>query len=108
MRRKRPKPTVPKKTSTTSRAVRDVAAPVARAGSGLLPELRQLIQPARHTMAVAVNSVLTTLFLQIGTHVRREILREKRAAYSEEIVRALRAQLRVEFGRASLPGICSI
>jgi predicted nuclease of restriction endonuclease-like (RecB) superfamily len=66
---------------------------------GLLPELRQLIQAARHTVAVAVNSTLTTLYWQIGSRIRKEILRGKRAAYGEEIVHALSAQLSAEFGR---------
>lgn len=98
MSAKRSKPSVPKRKARASRAVKAAATP-GLDGAGLLPELRQLIQTARHTVAVAVNSALTTLYWQIGVRIRREILREKRAAYGEEIVHALSAQLSVEFGR---------
>ena len=98
MSRKRPKPSLSKRNITTSRAVKLPAAS-GLAGTGLLSELRQLIQAARHTAAVAVNSALTTLYWQIGARIRREILREQRAAYGEEIVHALSAQLSEEFGR---------
>lgn len=98
MSAKRSKPSVTKRKARASRAVK-VAAMPELTGAGLLPELRQLIQTARHTVAVAVNSALTTLYWQIGVRIRREILREKRAAYGEEIVHALSAQLSEEFGR---------
>jgi predicted nuclease of restriction endonuclease-like (RecB) superfamily len=98
MSQKRSKLSALKKKALTSRAVK-VAAPAGLAGAGLLPELCQLIQAARHTAAAAVNSALTALYWQIGTRIRREILREKRATYGEEIVHALSAQLSAEFGR---------
>jgi len=98
MRSKRSKPPASKKRARASRAVKVSAMP-GLTGARLLPELRQLIQTARHTAAVAVNSTLTTLYWQIGARIRREILREKRAAYGEEIVHALSAQLSAEFGR---------
>ena len=98
MSQKRPKPPSSKKRVRASRAVKVSAMP-GLAGARLLPELRQLIQAARHTVAVAVNSALTTLYWQIGMRIRREILREKRAVYGEEIVHVLSAQLSEEFGR---------
>jgi predicted nuclease of restriction endonuclease-like (RecB) superfamily len=98
MRLKRSKPPASKKRARASRAVKVSAMP-GLTEVGLLPELRQLIQAARHTVAVAVNSTLTTLYWQIGSRIRKEILRGKRAAYGEEIVHALSAQLSAEFGR---------
>lgn len=98
MSQKRHKSSVPKKKSRVSRAVKPASTPDL-AGAELLPELRNLIQTARQTVAVAVNAALTTLYWQIGFRIRKEILREKRAAYGEEIVHALSAQLSVEFGR---------
>jgi hypothetical protein len=65
----------------------------------LLAELRVLILAAREQAARAVNAGLVMLYWQIGDRVRREILREKRAAYGEEIVSSLSAQVEVEFGR---------
>jgi len=98
MSAKRSKLSVTKRKARASRAVKASAQP-RLTGAGLLPESRQLIQTARQTVAVAVNSALTKLYWQIGTRIRREILREKRAAYGEEIVHALSAQLSEEFGR---------
>jgi cell division inhibitor SulA len=49
---KRSKPSVPKKKALASRAVKAAAQP-GLTGVGLLPELRQLIQTARHKVAVA-------------------------------------------------------
>jgi len=66
---------------------------------GLLPELRQLIQVARHTVAVAVNSTLTTLYWKIGARIRKEILGRNRAEYGQQIVATLGRQLAQEFGR---------
>jgi predicted nuclease of restriction endonuclease-like (RecB) superfamily len=95
---KRSKPSVLKNKARPSRAVK-VAAMPGLTGAGLLPELRQLIQTARQTVAVAVNSALTTLYWQIGVRIRTDILKEKRAEYGDAIVSALGRQLEAEFGR---------
>jgi predicted nuclease of restriction endonuclease-like (RecB) superfamily len=65
----------------------------------LAAEIRQMIQAARHQVAQAVNAGLTMLYWQIGTRIRQDILKEKRAGYGEKIVHALSAQLTLEFGR---------
>lgn len=61
-------------------------------------ELRELILSTRERVAQTVNSGLTLLYWQVGDRIRREVLREKRAAYGEEIVSALATQLTAEFG----------
>ena len=98
MSAKRSKPSAPKKKAPASRAVKASAQP-GLTGVGLLPELRQLIQTARHKVAVAVNSALTTLYWQIGVRIRKEILCRKRAEYGRQIVAMLGRQLEAEFGR---------
>jgi predicted nuclease of restriction endonuclease-like (RecB) superfamily len=65
----------------------------------LIADVRALIVSARETVATAVNASLTILYWQIGNRIRRDILREKRAGYGEEIVAALGRQLETEFGR---------
>ena len=65
---------------------------------GLLPELRELIESARQTVALAVNTGLTLLYWRVGERIRKEILKEKRAQYGEEILQALSAKLVIEFG----------
>jgi predicted nuclease of restriction endonuclease-like (RecB) superfamily len=65
----------------------------------LLEELRELILSTRSQVAQAVNAALTALYWQIGSRIRREILKEQRAEYGAEIVSALGRQLETEFGR---------
>src|SRR5438067_11804244 len=67
--------------------------------AGLLGDLRRLINEARERAAVAVNRELTLMHWQIGDRIRRDMLREERAAYGERIVATLSRQLTTEFGR---------
>ncbi|MBI1786204.1 MAG: DUF1016 domain-containing protein [Acidobacteria bacterium] len=82
--------------STKRTAVAEV--PI-RAPAELLGDVRELILQAREQVARTVNSGLTLLYWQIGSRIRTDILREKRAEYGEQIVSALSAQLSAEFGR---------
>jgi hypothetical protein len=61
-------------------------------------ELRQLILAARVHVAQAVNSGLTLLYWQVGDRIRREVLKEKRAGYGDEIIQTLSGKLTSEFG----------
>ena len=61
--------------------------------------MRELILQARKGVAQTVNSGLTLLYWQVGTRIRQDILREKRAEYGKEIVHALSGKLSVEFGQ---------
>lgn len=76
----------------TSPNLKSTSAPVLHA------ELRELILSARERVAQTVNSGLTLLYWQVGDRIRRHVLKEKRAAYGEEIVQALATQLAEEFG----------
>ena len=60
-----------------------VAKPKARADA-LGSDIRELILAARESVAQAVNAGLTTLYWQIGTRIRQDILKEKRAEYGRE------------------------
>lgn len=71
----------------------------AKVPSDLLTDLRGLIQTTRENVAQAVNSELVMLYWKIGQRIRVEILKEERAAYGEEIVSTLSAQLTTEFGK---------
>lgn len=86
------------------RASRDVAAQqaqvsLAEPGDHLLADVRGLIEAARQQVAQAVNAGLVTLYWQVGRRIRQEILGGQRAAYGEQIVNALSAQLTAEYGR---------
>jgi len=67
--------------------------------SGLLNDLRQLINSARERAAYAVNRELTLMHWHIGDRIRKDILQEERAPYGERIVSTLSQQLEHEFGR---------
>jgi predicted nuclease of restriction endonuclease-like (RecB) superfamily len=61
-------------------------------------ELRGLILAARVQVAQAVNAGLAFLYWDVGDRIRREVLREKRASYGEEIIQTLSGKLTAEFG----------
>ena len=65
----------------------------------LIGDIRSLIETARQNVAVAVNAGLTILYWQIGSRIRQDILKKKRADYGEEIISTLSIQLTVEYGR---------
>jgi hypothetical protein len=65
----------------------------------LISDIRSLIETARHNVAVTVNTGLTILYWQIGSRIRQDILKEKRAEYGQEIVVTLSRQLAVEYGK---------
>jgi hypothetical protein len=85
----------------TSRSSTAPAAPTGSgiADDGLLGDIRHLIETAREQVSRAVNSALVGLYWHIGTRIRQDVLREKRAEYGEKIVQTLSAQLTVEYGR---------
>jgi hypothetical protein len=65
----------------------------------LLKDLRELIAAARRDVARRVNSTLVLLYWRIGQRIRRDLLREKRAGYGEQIVSAVSRELAAEFGQ---------
>ncbi len=75
-------------------------------GTDLAPEtaalaldIGKMIETARTQVARAANAALTTLYWQIGTRIRQDVLNEQRAQYGAEIVSALGRQLEARFGR---------
>jgi len=69
------------------------------AGDRLLGDIRALIEAAREQTARAVNSALVGLYWNIGTRIREDVLKNKRAGYGAEIVSALARELTLEYGR---------
>ena len=65
----------------------------------LVGDIRSLIETARRNVAVSVNAGLTILYWQIGSRIRHDVLKKKRAEYGKEIVASLSQQLAVEYGR---------
>lgn len=66
----------------------------------LLTELRGLTEQTRQHVAQAANSAVTMLYWHVGLRIRREVLKEGRADYGEQIVSTLSTQLVREYGRS--------
>lgn len=69
-----------------------------RSPARLLHDLRSLIGQARERVAQSVNAGLVRLHWQVGARIRKDILRERRASYGEQIVSRVSSQLVREFG----------
>ncbi len=65
----------------------------------LLGDVSELIEQARRRSAKAVNSELVTLYWSIGKRVREEVLGGERAAYGQEVIKRLAAELTARYGR---------
>ncbi|CAH0446620.1 hypothetical protein LMG10661_02686 [Ralstonia syzygii subsp. syzygii] len=67
--------------------------------AALVADIRQLIDSARQRVALAVNAELTLLYWQVGRRVQVEVLQGERAAYGQEVVKALAARLTADYGK---------
>ena len=65
--------------------------------SGLLDDLREMIESTRRQVATAVNFALVMLNWNLGQRIWREIMEEKRSTYGEQIVDAVSRQLAAEY-----------
>lgn len=65
----------------------------------LLTELRGLIEAARQHVAQAANATLTMLYWHVGQRIHKEVLKEQRAEYGEEILPTLSAKLVRDYGQ---------
>ena len=65
----------------------------------LLRDVRTLIEETRRDVARSVNTAQVAMYWSIGSRIRQDILKGKRAGYGEQIVNALSAQLEAEYGR---------
>lgn len=64
----------------------------------LLQSIVSLIDTARNSVAVAVNSELTLLYWNIGKQINEDILKNNRADYGKNIVLELSKELTTKFG----------
>ena len=79
-------------------SVRTVMTKSLQISDSLFQDLRSLIIEARQDVARQVNSALVMLYWRVGQRLRKDILKEKRADYGEQIVATLSQQLTEEFG----------
>jgi predicted nuclease of restriction endonuclease-like (RecB) superfamily len=64
----------------------------------LLRDLRTLITEARQEVARFVNSALVILYWKVGQRIHKDVLKERRAEYGEQVLTALSTNLVAEFG----------
>jgi hypothetical protein len=65
----------------------------------LAGDIGRLIESTRQHVAQAAKAALTTLYWQIGTGVRQDVLKERGAEYGAEIVAAVGRRLEDRYGR---------
>ena len=72
---------------------------IIQSDAGLVADVRSMIEQTREGVARTVNPGMTVLYWRIGKRIQTEVLGNQRAEYGKEIVHALSAQLKREFGR---------
>jgi hypothetical protein len=76
------------------------ATSVTKAVEGLLPEIRSLIESARHRAVMAANLSMVRLYWDIGRLIKTEVQgKPARAAYGEALLASLGVRLNREYGR---------
>ncbi len=65
----------------------------------LFSEIKRLIEKSRESVAVAVNTELTSMYWNIGKRINENVLKNKRAEYGKQIVASLALQLTEEYGK---------
>lgn len=83
----------------TSRSVALKSTSAIATPASLLGDIRDLILTTKENVSRGVNAALVLLYWKIGERIRRDVLKEKRAEYGEQIVSTLSRQLQAEFGR---------
>lgn len=67
--------------------------------SHLTSEIQQLIDESRNEVAISVNTALTSLYWNIGTRIKTEILSNARADYGKKVMGELSKQLSSIYGK---------
>ena len=67
--------------------------------SDLFSDIKTLIEQSKQQIVVTVNSTMTMLYWQIGNRIKTDILKNERAAYGQEIVKQLSANLTEQYGK---------
>jgi predicted nuclease of restriction endonuclease-like (RecB) superfamily len=65
----------------------------------LFNDLSQLIEQSKQFVVAQANSVMTMLFWNVGKRINEDILKNKRADYSKQIVSTLSTQLTTKYGK---------
>ena len=72
----------------------------APSSSALLADLRAIISGGKSQAVAAVNSALTITFWHVGKRINDDVLQGERAAYGQQVIAPIAAQLVEHFGRS--------
>lgn len=86
----------------TPPSLHKIPSPLTELPSGLLEDLRHLIDQTRKSIASTVNTGLTLLYWHIGSRIRKELLQDERAEYGKKIVATVSRQLATDYGKGFL------
>ena len=67
--------------------------------NNLFIDIKTLIEQSKQQTAAAVNSAMTMLYWQVGSRIKNEILKNKRAEYGQEIIKKLSVNLTEQYGK---------
>ena len=65
----------------------------------LIKDISDLVRQSKTRVAATVNTELTLLYWQIGTHIKQTLLNDTRAEYGKKIIETLSLNLTSEFGK---------
>ena len=72
----------------------------APSSSALLADLRAIISGGKSQAVASVNSALTITFWHVGKRINDDVLQGERAAYGQQVIAPIAAQLVEHFGRS--------
>lgn len=72
--------------------------PLSKVEKKLFSDLYELINAAKRRVAVTANSEIIMLYWHVGRRIKQDVLKNKRAAYGEELVKKASAFLTAQFG----------
>ena len=71
---------------------------ISKSQNNLFADIKTLIEQSKQQVAVVVNSTMTMLYWQIGSRIKTDILKNKRAKYGQEVVKQLSNDLTEQYG----------
>jgi len=69
-----------------------------KANDNLIQELVTMVEHARHSVAMSVNSEITRLYWNIGRKINEDILSNSRAEYGKQIIKEISDELSQKYG----------
>jgi len=65
----------------------------------LFAEIKNLIEESKQRVAISINAELSMLYWHIGKRIKKDILKDERAEYGQQILSRLSEKLTIEYGK---------